>query len=113
MNLRLDGKGKKSPLSFKVGERKLCGADVEGESGVLIPPSLRVTDMSKMDKNEAKRTKSSTGMEKYKKSKPKAYTSLMGQPVPILLGQSVGNEWMGLEDWDAPQALDPSSLGYK
>ncbi|GKG16798.1 hypothetical protein Tco_0361755, partial [Tanacetum coccineum] len=27
--------------------------------------------------------------------------------------RSVWNEWMGLEDWDASQALDPSSSGYK
>ncbi|GJS03424.1 hypothetical protein Tco_0319932 [Tanacetum coccineum] len=41
----------------------------------------------KKDKNETKRTKSSTGMERALKSRPKAYASLMGQPIPILLGQ--------------------------
>ncbi|GJS99814.1 hypothetical protein Tco_0820984 [Tanacetum coccineum] len=34
----------------------------------------------KMDKNEAKQTKPSTRLEKCKKTKPKAYTSLLGQP---------------------------------
>ncbi|GKE36838.1 hypothetical protein Tco_1460243 [Tanacetum coccineum] len=49
--------------------------------------TVKVTNMSKIDKKEAKQTKPSTRLEECKKSKPKAYTSLMGQPVPILLGR--------------------------
>ncbi|GKE39612.1 hypothetical protein Tco_1463017, partial [Tanacetum coccineum] len=51
-----------------------------------------VTDISQRDKNKAKRTKPNTGSEEHKKTKPKAYLSLMGQPVPVwwvrcLIGQ--------------------------
>ncbi|GJX35396.1 hypothetical protein Tco_0246953 [Tanacetum coccineum] len=52
----------------------------------LVPKSTtpqKITDISKMDKNKAKRTKPSTGLEEREKTKPKAY-SLTGQPIPIL-----------------------------
>ncbi|GKB92518.1 hypothetical protein Tco_0964790 [Tanacetum coccineum] len=78
--------------------------------------------LNKKMKTKPIRTNPGTRLEECKKTKPKAYLSLMDQPVPILLGQIQGlqmiawvlvkNQGLGLEDWDAPQALDPSFEGY-
>ncbi|GJW00250.1 hypothetical protein Tco_1555501 [Tanacetum coccineum] len=48
----------------------------EGESSASRKST--VTDIPQKDKNKAKRTKPSTRLEEYEKSKPKAYTSLNG-----------------------------------
>ncbi|GJW63646.1 ribonuclease H-like domain-containing protein [Tanacetum coccineum] len=56
-----------------------------------------VTDVSKMDKNKAKRTKLSTRLEECKKSKLKAYTSLNGPTHTHLMVQ----KWKGLRDLPA------------
>ncbi|GKD73756.1 hypothetical protein Tco_1332038 [Tanacetum coccineum] len=60
-----------------------------------------VTDIPQKDKNKAKRTKPSTGLEEYEKSKPKAYTSLNG-PTPML---AIPNILIGGKDMEKYQRL--------
>ncbi|GJW84033.1 hypothetical protein Tco_0157178 [Tanacetum coccineum] len=64
------------------------------------------------DKNKSKyRQNQAREWKEHGKPKPKAYTSLMGQP--IIGFMAVWIEGTGLEDRGASQALDPSAHGYK
>ncbi|GJR01827.1 hypothetical protein Tco_0524811 [Tanacetum coccineum] len=77
------------------------------------------------DKNKAKRTKLSTGLEKYEKLKLKAYTSLNGLTRTHLMGRRSWKQSKGglkieiesrawIEDWDAPlEDLEASLTHYK
>ncbi|GJW20019.1 hypothetical protein Tco_0027455 [Tanacetum coccineum] len=56
---------------------------------ILRVTTAQVTDIAQKDKNKVKWTKPSMGMKEYEKSKPKAYTSLMGQPVKISAGFAI------------------------
>nr|GEW82323.1 hypothetical protein [Tanacetum cinerariifolium] len=60
---------------------------------VTVVKTSAVTDIPQKDKNKAKRTKPSTGLEEREKAKPKAYSSLMGQPAPVLwVGNLIGQK---------------------
>ncbi|GJT58123.1 ribonuclease H-like domain-containing protein [Tanacetum coccineum] len=72
------------------------------------------TDLSQMDKNEAKRTKLSTRMERADPKLPHWPMIRGGDPRPMMNDfEAVTNQGLGLDDKDAPQALDPSPYHYK
>ncbi|GKB73663.1 ribonuclease H-like domain-containing protein [Tanacetum coccineum] len=72
----------------------------------------KVLDISKRTKIKKNGQSRAREWKEHRKSKPKAYTSLMGQPIPILYGEDprammidlefVVNEGLGLEEGDAP-----------
>ncbi|GJY83551.1 hypothetical protein Tco_0496927 [Tanacetum coccineum] len=79
----------------------------------------------KKDKNEAKRTKPSTRMERAQKTKAEgprwkspAFLLVDGtwhliQGLRMIDIEVVWNQWLRLEAVDTPEALDPSAHGYK
>ncbi|GKC18921.1 hypothetical protein Tco_1021071, partial [Tanacetum coccineum] len=85
---------------------------------VFVDP-VRVTDMSKMDKNEAKRTKSSTRMERAWENEAEGGYPIRGCDVHTIRGSKIDeNEavWIespGLKMEERLKGLDPSPLHYK
>ncbi|GKD64441.1 hypothetical protein Tco_1306549, partial [Tanacetum coccineum] len=74
------------PIVIKPTVKKLVVETSEAKASTDKP---KVMDVSKMDKNDAKRTKPSTRLEEYKKSKLKAYTSLNGPTRTHLMGRVI------------------------
>nr|GEX62149.1 protein kinase-like domain, phloem protein 2-like protein [Tanacetum cinerariifolium] len=113
-------------------ESPAMGIDL-GTNFLLVFIPTKVTDIHKRTKTKTKKTKPSTGLEEREKTKPKAYASLMDQPIPILLGQTpIGglnvecDLRVQMDDWefvidqglrlkakDAPHHLEASLRCYK
>ncbi|GJY74702.1 hypothetical protein Tco_0479133 [Tanacetum coccineum] len=71
-------------------------------------PNFKVRILNKRTKTKAKRTKPSTGMERARKIEAEGIYIFNGPTRTYFIGPG-----LRLEAVDAPEALDPSSSGYK
>ncbi|GKC04203.1 hypothetical protein Tco_0995813 [Tanacetum coccineum] len=87
--LALSLKSAAKAVGFELGRHRIPGQLSSQKKTNISEKYSQYRVFSKRTKNEAKRTKPSTGLEEFEKSKPKAYTSLNEPTRTHAIGQEV------------------------